>query len=63
MFFADKCTTNNSFLPATINLETEARLNFINFSEDDILKTIRALDIHKAHGCDDISIRIVRICV
>ena len=41
---------------------TQSRLNFINFNEDEILKVIRALNIHKAHGHDDISIRMVKIC-
>ena len=38
------------------------RLNSINFSENDILKIIKAPDIQKAHGKDDISIRMVSIC-
>ena len=60
LLFADKCTTNNSSLSGTINLE-KARWNFKSFSDDDILKTIKALDIHKAHSCDDIYIRMMRI--
>ena len=34
----------------------------INFSDNDILKIIRSLDINKAHDHDDISIRMVKIC-
>ena len=34
----------------------------INFSDNDILKIIRSLDINKAHGHDDISVRMVKIC-
>ena len=41
---------------------TQSRLNFINFNEDEILKVIRALNIHKAHRHDDISIRMIKIC-
>ena len=41
---------------------TQSRLNSINFNEDEILKIIRALNIHKAHGHDGISIRIIKIC-
>ena len=41
---------------------TQSRLNYIDFNEDEILKTIRALNIHKAHGHDDISIRMIKIC-
>ena len=31
-------------------------------SGSDILKTIRSLDINKAHGHDDISVRMMKIC-
>ena len=63
-FFASKCTplSNSSSLPSSLDLETEARLTSINFSDNDILKIIRSLDINKAHGHDDISVRMVKIC-
>ena len=41
---------------------TQSRLNSIDFNEDEVLKVIRALNIHKAHGHDDISIRVLKIC-
>ena len=41
---------------------TQSRLNYIDFNEDEILKINRALNIHKAHGHDDISIRMIKIC-
>ena len=34
----------------------------INFFDNDILKIIKSLDINKAHGHDDISVRMVKIC-
>ena len=37
-------------------------MNTINFAEVDILNVIRKLDPNKAHGHDQISIRIVQIC-
>ena len=37
-------------------------LTSVNFSDNDILKIIRSLDINKAHGHDDISVRMVKIC-
>ena len=37
-------------------------MNNINFSESDILKVIRNLDPNKAHGHDEISIRMLQIC-
>ena len=37
-------------------------LESITISGNDILKTIRYLDIDKAYGHDDISIRMLKIC-
>ena len=34
----------------------------LDFNENELLKIIRALNINKAHGHDDISIRMIRIC-
>ena len=63
-FFAEQCTPlkNNSVLPVNQMFLTQSRLNYIDFNEDEILKIIRALNIHKAHGHDDISIRMIKIC-
>ena len=63
-FFAEQCTplNNSSVLPVNQMFLTQSRLNFINLNEDEILKVIRALNIHKAHGHDDISIRMIKIC-
>ena len=64
MFFACKCTTlsNSSSLTISRDLETETRLISIIFSNNDILKIIGSLDINKAHGHDDVSVRMVKIC-
>ena len=63
-FFADQCTPlkNNSILPTNQIFLTQARLEFLEFNEGEILKIIRALNINKAHGHDDISIRMIKIC-
>ena len=63
-FFADQCTPlkNNSILPTNQTFLTQARLEFLEFNEGEILKIIRALNINKAHGHDDISIRMIKIC-
>ena len=55
-FFAEQCTPlkNNSVLPINQNFLTQSRMVSLNFNEDEILKIIRALNIHKAHGYDDI---------
>ena len=44
------------------NILAQSKLNSITFNEDKILKIIRALNVHKAHDHDDISIRVIKIC-
>ena len=63
-FFADQCTPlkNNSMLPTNQLFMTQARLRSLDLNEDEILKIIRALNINKAHGCDGISVRMIKIC-
>ena len=46
---------NQRFLP-------QSTLASLDFNKEEILKIIRALNIHKTHGHDNISIRIIRIC-
>ena len=62
-FFADQCTPlkNNSMLPTNQLFMTQARLRSLDFNEGEILKIIRALNINKAHGHDDISIGMIKI--
>ena len=63
-FFASKCTPlkNDSVLPTLLEHDSEARFSKISFSDDQILKILRALDINKAHGYDEISIRMLKLC-
>ena len=63
-YFADQCTPlkNSSILPTRQIFLTQAKLRILNFNEEEILKIIRALNINKAHGHDDISIRMIKIC-
>ena len=63
-FCADQCTPlkNNSMLPTNQLFMTQARLRSLDFSEDEILKIIRALNINKAHGYDGISTRMIKMC-
>ena len=63
-FFAKQCTPlkNDSVLPVNQIFLTQSRLSSLDFNEDEILKIIRALNIYKAHGYDDISIRMIKIC-
>ena len=63
-FFADQCTPlkNDSVLPTNQMFLTQAMLESLDFNEGKILKIIRALNANKAHGHDDIFIRMIKIC-
>ena len=58
----DVTMTNDSLLPYLLNLNLTSNLSVINFTDRDILKIIRSLNTNKAHGHDDISIRMIKIC-
>ena len=61
-FFAAPLKIGN-ILPTNQIFLTESRLCSLDFNENEILKKIiRDLNIHKAHGHDDISIRIIKNC-
>ena len=62
--FAEQCTPldNNSSLPVNQLFLTQSRLTFLDLDDDELLKIIRALNINKAHGHDDISIKMIKIC-
>ena len=63
-FFAKQCTyiETGSSLPTQLLRRTNESLNTINFTKNDILDVRRNLDSSKAHGHDQISIRMVQIC-
>ena len=63
-FFASQFTPiDNDFqIPDSVVFNTEARLSSITCEDSDILKIIRNLDIIKAHGFDDISVRMAKLC-
>ena len=63
-FFSKQCSLipNNSPLPADVNYITGKRLSTVTFSAKDIGKIIQNLDSNKAHGLDNISICMLKIC-
>ena len=63
-FFKEQCrpNTNGSSLPNNQTIEIVNRLSDINIDTDTIIKLIRSLDPNKAHGCDGISIRMLKLC-
>ena len=62
--FADQCSlmSNASKLPSNFTLYTDNRLSTVTFSQYDFGKIIQNLNPNKAHGHDNISIRMLKIC-
>ena len=63
-FFAQQCSLINSdsSLPSKIIKKTDNSLYSVKFSTENILQIINKLDSNKAHGHDEISIRMLKIC-
>ena len=63
-FFSNQCSLlkNCSKLPTNLRYVTDERLRTINFTTDNIEKTILRLNPNKAHGHENISIRMLKIC-
>ena len=63
IFFANQCSSvdTGSKIPNELELITNENLFDIYFTSDDILNIINNLNVNKAHGYDNISIRIVKM--
>ena len=63
-FFIKQCSviTNNSKLPTSPSYLTHKRLSTITFSAEDIGKIIQSLNPNKAHGQDNLSICMLKLC-
>ena len=53
--------TNYELLP-TFLPRINNQLKDITVNKDKVLKLIRTLDTKKAHGCDEISVSMIKIC-
>ena len=51
-----------SNLPTNQIYLTQSRLESLDSNKGELLQIIRALNINKAHGYDNISIRMIKIC-
>ena len=62
-FFALICIPidNTSCLPS-FSYRTESRIKSFQIAENDLLAIIKTLDPNKAHGCNNISIKMIKIC-
>ena len=53
---------NSNKLPSHLYYLADNHLSSVSFSQDDVAKTIQNLDPNKAHGHDNISFRMLKIC-
>ena len=62
-FFASICTPidHTSCLPS-FSYRTGSRIKSFQVTENDILAIIKSLDPNKVHGCDNISIKMIKFC-
>ena len=64
-FFAWKCVplNNDGYIPHCQRYMTNAKISSIKFENKNIINAIKALYPCKAHGYNDISIKMLKICV
>jgi hypothetical protein len=62
-YFAQQCTVldTGSILPPFVQI-TDSLLDSVRFTENDIIDIILSLHPEKAHGWDDLSIRMIKMC-
>ena len=62
-FFSSICTPiqNTSVLPPFLHSK-KAGINSFYVTKEDVLRKIKKLDSSKAHGWDNISIKMIQIC-
>ena len=62
-YFSKQCNIfdNGSIFPE-VSFRTNKRLNHLEINGNDILKVIKDLNPNKAHGWDEISIRMIKLC-
>ena len=62
-FFSSQCTPilNDSQLPA-LNVHTNSRISSFEITHNEINEIISGMNINKAHGPDNISVNMVKLC-
>ena len=62
-FFVNQCSliNNHSKLPLNRDSITASLLSSVSIKESEILSILKSLDANKAHGHDDISIRMLKL--
>ena len=62
-FFASICTPiDNTSCSPSFSYRTGSRIKSFHVTKNNILARIKTLDPDKAHGCDNISIKMIKIC-
>ena len=62
-YFASICTSRiNAITLPSFSCKINSGINYFNVSEKDMLLIIKSLNSTKAHGCDNLSIRMIKIC-
>ena len=63
-YFVQQCclNMNDSILPRSNITRCNNLLETTEIDADNVLKIIRSLDCNKAHGWDDVSVSMVKIC-
>ena len=62
-YFAEQCTPlqNSSCLPRLV-FKTNSRLTEVSVTTDQIVKIINNINNNKAHGFDDVSVKMIKLC-
>ena len=62
-YFANQCTINDngSVLPNSIS-KTDASLSHVSVTKSQIVNIINNFNSNKAHGCDGISVAMLKLC-
>ena len=63
-YFSRQCNPlpNNNKLPENQTYIAETKLSFFDIEYEDIYKIIKTLDINKAYGHQEISMRMLKLC-
>ena len=62
-YFASVCTPiKNASVLTPFSYKTNTRMDSFKVTESGILSIIKSLDSTKAHGCDNLSIRMIKMC-
>ena len=60
-FLAKQCQPVSNY--SELTYMTEERIHSVSFSEPDVIKKIGSLDVNKPHGHDNISVRMIKLCI